>query len=90
MTRKIKTIALVKTDPIDGSFLDVEIYGSLTHLQQEVLPAVKYAKIWNEIKANGFSETTIPSGENEVRVTVLIKEMKRGTRKKNKAKRPTG
>ena len=81
MARKIKTIALVKTDPIDGGFLDVEIYGNLNHLQQEVFPHVKYAKIWNEIKANGFYENIIRDEENEVRVTVLVKEMNRGIRK---------
>ena len=86
-TRKIKAIAVIKTDPIDGSFLDLELYGNLKHLQEIALPNISYGRIWSAIKEKGYFKITGKAGENDlawtnnVDITVMPKELNRGERK---------
>jgi len=86
MTRKIKAIALVKTDPIDGTFIDVEIYGNMKHLQETDLPGVPYSRIQEQIKRTGFFKHETKAGPEDntwtekVNIMVIPKELQRGER----------
>jgi hypothetical protein len=86
MTRKIKAIALVKLDPIDGTFLGLELFGNVKHLHDTALPEQSYIKMQSKLKQNGIYKISAKTGEGELQANnvdyiILSKYIDRGERK---------
>lgn len=80
MTRKIKVAALVKIDPVDNTFLGLELFGNTKHLQENELPKHSYTKMQQGLKQAGMYR--IPADENnKVDMIIVSSYINRGERK---------